>query len=264
MPKKYVRRMSTKKSGAKNSHKTTPEFRKKVLTVVKRTQELKICMMEDQNNSSITLYNSAVPTPPTVIDLDQLISAQIQQGTGETQRIGDKIYPSKVLYEGFLVARTIPTETTPIPCAPCYMRMIILKDKLNQSVNNWGDLFETSTTGISAAPTNTLLDITRRVNGDRYTVYTQRVFKLGNASSYDTRQPVIGTNNDFKVSKFFKVDLTKHMKKIDFDTAGLTSPSNLQVIFVGAYADNSAITFTVYNGPPVNITSTLRISYRDA
>lgn len=253
MPQKYVRRMSTKKS-YKKSAKTTPAFRKKVLTVVKRTQEVKICMMEDQNNSNIVLYNPAGPTAPTTIDLDQLISTQITQGTGETQRIGDKIYPSKISYEGFLVVNNTGATN---PTKQNYMRMIILKDKLNQSVNSFNDLFETSSSGPNTAPTNTLLDITRRVNGDRYTVYTQRVFKLGSAD--------IGiANNDFKVSKFFKCDLTKHMKKIDFDVSGLTSPSNLQVIFVGAYADNSVIIPSPYSGPTVNITSTLRISYRDA
>lgn len=253
MPQKYVRRMSTKKS-YKKSLKTTPAFRKKVLTVVKRTQEVKICMMEDQNNSNIVLYNPTGPAAPTTIDLDQLINTQITQGTGETQRIGDKIYPSKISYEGFLV---ISTETEG-SIDPDYIRMIILKDKLNQSVNNFSDLFETSSSGPNTAPTNTLLDITRRVNSDRYTVYTQRVFKLGSSTSNPA-------NNDFKVSKFFKCDLTKHMKKIDFDPIGLTSLSNLQVIFVGSYADNRSITFSpIYSGPAVKITSTLRISYRDA
>lgn len=256
MPYKHVRRMSTKKSYSKKSTKTTPAFRKKVLTVVKRTQEVKTCMMEDQNNSVIVLYNPAGPVPPTVIDLDQLIFTQITQGPGETQRIGDKIYPSKISYEGFLVVNTTDTDHQ---VSPNYIRMIILKDKLNQSVNSFNDLFETSSSGPNTAPTNTLLDITRRVNSDRYTVYTQRVFKLGAA---------IGSlsiaNNDFKVSKFFKCDLTKHMKKLDFDISGLTSPSNLQVVFVGAYADNTLINFSAYNGPSVNITSTLRINYRDA
>lgn len=254
MPYKHVRRMSTKKSYSKKSTKTTPAFRKKVLTVVKRTQEVKVCMMEDQNNSTIVLYNPAGPVAPTVIDLDQLIFTQITQGPGETQRIGDKIYPSKISYEGFLVVNNV---TTPNYTKANYIRMIILKDKLNQSVNSFNDLFETSSSGPNTAPTNTLLDITRRVNSDRYIVYTQRVFKLGSSD--------IGiANNDFKVSKFFKCDLTKHMKKLDFDISGLTSPSNLQVIFVGSYADNSIINFLTYNGPQVNITSTLRISYRDA
>lgn len=255
MPYKHVRRMSTKKSYSKKSTKTTPAFRKKVLTVVKRTQEVKTCMMEDQNNSVIVLYNPAGPVPPTVIDLDQLIFTQITQGPGETQRIGDKIYPSKISYEGFLVIND--AGSNPLTTRPNYIRMIILKDKLNQSVNSFNDLFETSSSGPNTAPTNTLLDITRRVNGDRYTVYTQRVFKLGSSNTGIV-------NNDFKVSKFFKCDLTKHMKKLDFDISGLTSPSNLQVIFVGAYADNGLINFTVYNGPQVNITSTLRINYRDA
>lgn len=258
MPQKYVRRMSTKKS-YKKSAKTTPAFRKKVLTVVKRTQEVKVCMMEDQNNSNIVLYNPAAVVAPTTIDLDQLISTQITQGTGETQRIGDKIYPSKISYEGFLVV--VPNVNA--DGWPCYIRMIILKDKLNQSVNNFNDLFETSSSGPNTAPTNTLLDITRRVNSDRYTVYTQRVFKLGAANRVNGTGTA-DTNNDFKISKFFKCDLTKHMKKIDFDVSGLTSPSNLQVVFVGAYAANVVISPSPYNGPPVNFTSTLRISYRDA
>lgn len=256
MPYKHVRRMSTKKSYKKNSTKTTPEFRKKVLTVVKRTQEVKVCMMNDQLSQLTFLYNPAGPTPPFVIDLDTLIFDNIPQGVGEHERIGDKIAPSKVSYEGFMVI----SDATATYSRPTYIRMIILKDKLNQSVNNFGDLFESAGTNPASAPLNTLLDITSRVNSDRYTVLTQRVFKLG-ASTGATVIP----NNDFKVSKFFKVDLTKHMKKIEFDASGLTSPSNLQVVFVGSYADNGPIVFSPsYTGPATSITSTLRISYRDA
>jgi len=218
-------------------------------------------MMEDQNNAAITYYDAATVTAPTVIDLDVLIFNQITQGTGETQRIGDKIYPSKILYEGFVV---MDSASVSGKTAPNYLRMIILKDKLNQSVNSFNDLFETSSSGPNTQPTNSLLDITRRVNSDRYIVYTQRVFKLGAADVSATGGTQAG-NNDFKISKFFKVDLTKHMKKLDFDVSGLTSPANLQVVFVGSYADNSTIAFTPsYDGPANRITSTLRISYRDA
>lgn len=256
MPYKNVRRMSSKKSYKKNSTKTTPEFRKKVLTVVKRTQEVKVSMMQDQLSQLTFFYNPIAPTAPYSIDLDSLIFNSINQGVGENERIGDKIAPSKVSYEGFMVIN----DGTATYSRPSYIRMIILKDKLNQSVNTFSDLFEGSVGTSGVAPTNTLQDITSRVNSDRYTVLTQRVFKLG-ASTGATVIP----NNDFKVSKFFKVDLTKHMKKIEFDDAGLTSPSNLQVVFVGSYADNGTIVFSPsYTGPATSITSTLRISYRDA
>lgn len=235
------------------STKTTPDFRKKVMSVVKRQQEVKTYNGIVYNDQPLTLLDTGV-TPPTVYDLAQPGSVgvfNIPQGISDGERVGDKVKIRSLVLKGCLVNNAIANR-------PFYIKMFVLKDKDNQQVNDFADLFELN--GAATTPLNLLSDIYQRVRTDRYIVYAARVFKLGPSDA------ATNPNNDFAVSRMFSINLTKHIKQIQFNdnSAFTTSPNNMQLVFVGCYADNTPITFGPYTGPTVDFSICATIRYADA
>jgi len=252
MPKQYGRRAAApyKKctSASKgSSQRTAPAFRKKVLAVVKRIQETKNAVLP--NAVTITVWDPATQVL-TQDDMTQSVFSAIQQGVSDGQRIGNKISIRSWTIKGSIVS-TLPTN------APFYIKMIILKlrNPQNGGLSPYSNLFEATN---PSQPINTLHDIYSPLNKDSYVFYAARVFKLG--SSTNAANP----NNDFSVSKMFSIDMTKHVKQVIWDQGQApTNLSDLSIIFLGCYADNTAITFGPYTGPTVDIDYTSYVRYTD-
>lgn len=254
MPSKGKRHATRGKKHTKGPVRTAPGFRKKVLSVIKRQQEIKISV-QSSDNQAIQFYNQTLPANMTYLDIRAACLDSIQQGTTNTQRIGTKIGIRSFVIKGSLVNMSNATR-------PFYVKAIVLKIKDNRDLTTtfFDDLYERPS---SPAPLNTLSDIYTPIDKDNYTVYAMRVFKLGPSTS--TTNP----NNDFSVSRMFSINLTKHFKKIQWtddgdDPSPAVSPNNLYMIFVGCYADGTAITFgESYNGPSVNYSWTSAVRFTD-
>jgi len=261
MPSKgSYRKKSTHTSKKHRTPKTDKVFTKKVKAVISRTLETKTFGQNLWTNQAITLPNPGV-TPSTGYDLSSMFLQNINQGTSDGQRIGDKIHPRSFILTGFVSV----IQTGMVFSRPCYLRMVVLKAKENQTLGSQqADLgsskaFEFATGSVS--PTNTLVDITRKMNPQQWTYCTQRIFKLGASSNPGSTL----ANNDFSLSKFFKINLTKHMKSVIYDSYMVpTTPRNFLICFYGAYEDGTAITFGPYTGPLLNITMDATLKYSDA
>ena len=250
MPSKGKRHATRGKKYTKGPTRTAPGFRKKVLSVIRRQQEIKI-NVQSADNQAIQFYNTATPANMTYLDIKAATLDAITQGTDNTTRIGTKISIRSFVIKGSLVNISNATR-------PFYVKAIVLKIKDNRDLTTtlFDDLYERPTPN----PLNTLSDIYTPIDKDNYTVYAMRVFKLGPSTS--TTNP----NNDFSVSKMFSINLTKHFKKIqwsDDGTALAVSPNNLYMIFVGCYADGTAVTFSPYNGPDVQYSWTSAVRFTD-
>lgn len=250
MPLKGKRHVTRSKKYTKGTPRTNPGFRKKVLSVIKRQQEIKI-NVQSQDSQAIELYNGGTANM-SYLDLNQFVIAQIGQGSDNNSRIGSKISIRSWVIKGNLVMNNYTSTQK-----PAYIKAIVLKSKLNidYATGFFDDLFERTLQN----PGNSLSDIYTPVDKQNYTVYAQRVFKLGPSTG---AQP----NNDFQVSRMFSINLTKDFKKFEWKDDGVnppTSPSNLYMIFVGCYADNTPITFGPYTGPNVIYSWTSCVRFTD-
>jgi len=252
MPLKGKRHVTRSKKYTKGTARTNPGFRKKVLSVIKRQQEIKI-NVQSQDSQAIELFNLGVANM-SYLDLAQFVIAPITQAADNVSRIGAKINIRSWVIKGNLIMNNYSGTQQ-----PAYIKAIVLKSKTNKDYASeyFDDLFERPPPAMR--PGNTLSDVYSPIDKDNYTVYAQRVFKLG---------PSTGShpNNDFQVSRMFSINLTKHFKKFEWkdDGSGVpSSPSNLYMIFVGCYADNTAITFGPYTGPQVIYSWTSCVRFTD-
>lgn len=247
--KKYSPKRKIVSRAVKQANKKI--FAKNVLKVVKGHTETKYGAPYLENGLSLTAQDGATNVM-TLYDLKTGIFENVQQGSGQGDRVGNQISPVSISFKGSLVNTSISTR-------PFLVKMFVFKDKLNQVSNSAGDLSDIFQLGNQEqGPLNLPSDMIHRWNKDRYIVYTSRVFKLGSST------PTSNPNNDFSVQRFFNINLTKHFKKIMYDDDnGCVKPSNLWVGFLIAYADNTAITFGPYTGPSCQISFTGEISFKD-
>lgn len=257
MPPKgrYTKKTMSTRHKKRQYPKTDKMFTKKVKSILHRQLETKTYGVNIWNSTAITLPNPTVAASTQADIMNPNGFNGIALGTSDGQRIGSKIQVKSCYVTGFI-------QMLAGNLRPCYIRMVVAKSKINSTAPNV-DSFNAGAFEFavgSVAPANTLVDISRRMNPDNFTFYTQRIFKIGPSASVNTN------NNDFSVSKFFKINLSKHIHTVDYSpvTQNPTAPNNFQIFFYGAYEDGTAITFGPYTGPLVSITADFTVKYTDA
>lgn len=140
----------------------------------------------------------------------------IVQGTGQGNRVGNKIRLTKFMLRGALYYQS--TVDTPI-----LVKMWVVSSKLNPNNATNIDIYQACSTlfsannwfqdGNSSAPmTSNLRDSQLPVNTDIFTVYATRTWKVANAQAPQGASP--GSNNDFKTLVNYKMNLLKYHPKI--------------------------------------------------
>lgn len=259
--KKYAPKRKTtprKKYVKRTAPKSTKTFRTKVKAVVKRMQEVKQFTQALVVNSPILTFHAGT-APPTYYDLIGSYMNTLPSGSNDGERVGDRISTRSFVIRGYL---NCPTASDPDTNYPNVVRMVIFKDKTNVdfSTNLCTDFFEGTTPALST-PSNNLQDIMRHINNERYTVLAQRVFKIGPAASGYTG---MNANNDFKISKFFRINLTKDLKQFVFNTTSghVTNHPSLYVVFFAVPGDGT--TAGAGYTAPVNYTLYADYKYTDS
>lgn len=140
---------------------------------------------------------------------------QIDQGTGQGDRIGNKIKLKNLSIKGTLWALPYDVVFNPIP-QPV---QVIIRFFYNRGSTI---LTPSSLTGFlqngnsSQNLNNDLTDFVTPVNNEQYKVFCVRKFKIGFANNEGTGSYPVGqyfANNDFKLNANFKVNLTKYAVK---------------------------------------------------
>jgi len=166
----------------------------------------------------------------------------IAQGTGQANRIGNKIRTSSLVFDGVIYPTRYNATTNPAP-RPNDVMMVIFSDKEDPNTFNsltMPNFFQSGNTSI--APTGNIIDTILPINTDRYTVHYKRMFKVGYASFDGTGSVPAAqnyNNNDYKFSCRFRVNCTKYMPKIlRFNDSNNTPNSRvIRVAFLPCYAD---------------------------
>lgn len=90
------------------------------------------------------------------------------------------------------------------------------------------------------------------------------MFKLGSSLYLNSGSTANDANNDFKLSKYFNINLTKYIPKVIRYDDATTSPENvgLYATFLMCYADGSTIDNSGY--PEFAFSGVINYSYKDA
>jgi len=243
--------------------KKRPTFAKKVMAVVSKMAENKIAVFRLSNNGLAHYNNSTwdlrvVPCTPFTSFLT------VQQGVAQSSRIGNQIRVKKLKMSG-VIRPAIQNATLNATPTPCIIRLfwVTRKDNPNAVVTDLSDFLQYGST--SEAPSGNLVDLTRPVNRDEWTVHATRTFKLGyadNAGTGATPGAQNFANNDFKSLIMFSVDLTKASNKImRFDDTSVIPTGKVIYCIPLVYRCNN----NVYDSDdvPAYMDYTLEMEYED-
>lgn len=231
--------------------------------VLARNVENKLAQPYVFNNTPILPYGVASPTASTIIAVTSTMLNNITQGTGQGNRIGNEITVKSAHFKGFVNKLFGSGEGNTQANNACYLKMVLLRYK--NSLDSPTILSGLMQNGSSSAPPNNLpSDMYRYFNKDAFIIFTTRMFKLGSTQT-DTSSGQ--QNNDFSVSKYFKINLTKHLpKKIKY-TDGFPDPTNTQIYAVFLlcnYNGDAIVTGTPPAYPAVEIHGDVSLVYEDA
>lgn len=216
--------------------------------------------LPDFNSASWGLDNGVYTLNPTQNRLS------IAQGTGQGQRIGNRIRTKSCYISGILYAQQQNAAYNPTP-KPCEVVMYIYKligggNTVDVTMSNF---YQNGNT--AGSPTGSLVDLTFPINKDRYRVLYRKVFKIGPADNTGTGASAglqYFANNDYKRNQRFYIPLTKYMDKIMRynDTSLTVNNDTLYLAILPLMADGST------NGAgnallPVNCSMTQVYNYTD-
>lgn len=285
-PKTY-RRKYTKKPVKKTYKKRTGMSKKGITSLVK-----KVVAMNIENKISNNVQSSAsiisIPVASGTANVNYYVSNPytdglftLQQGTGQSQRIGNTIKLKRWVIKGSLYydpAFNTSENLAVFPQQQMYVdlyfgRRLNMTDTVTDSLT---DLYQNGATDIS--PAGMIEERTYSINKDEYKIYWHRRYKIGAnpVAQVTGGNPGIG-NNDYSLNKEFGFDVCKLVcknKKLKFDsdtdvaTANDALVSSLTLWAVGTMPNNNLGTisltedFTFYS--PARIQTTSYIEYEDA
>jgi len=206
----------------------------------------------------------------TVIGSFQLLPA-ITQGVTESTRVGNTIKMKNIYLKGFLRYNTTGLlNVTPTNPLPYHVRLFIGRLKstiLAPTVSEFQLLLRT---GASVVPFNSTdgLSLSRKVNSELFTVYYDKIFKLGTAIPSQT-SAVFNvangiSNNDYKLNHMIKINMTKFLKKNFIYDNNATGPTNNGLYMWSGLVDALASDIVLGNSPPVVFDFDIEYSYEDA
>lgn len=152
----------------------------------------------------------------------------ITQGTGQDQRIGNKVEFVKGTLRLMLSCNGYNATSNPNP-QPTIVKIYVGYDKTKSRGEPDPSLPQFYQNNNSAVPpSTTTLDTFRKVNTDRYVICYQRTCKLG---FQETTQPPSTNysnfgNNDFKFTQTVNIDFTKRMIKLQKFNDNIATPTS--------------------------------------
>lgn len=216
-------------------------------------------------SNGLTYYSSAGWATFNIIPITPYSTyLNIAQGTGEADRIGNKIRTHKLMYRGVLFANSYNVTWNPTPNAH-FVRMIVFsrKDTGNTLLTSVNGFFNNGNT--TSSPQSNMFDLVAPYNKMLYNVKYVKTFKVGpaiNTGSGNQTNQQNNANNDFNRAVAFDVDLTKYIPKVFVYNDGTNTPSN-DTVFVMFFVVSSDGTTGASTVNPIQLQSTLYFEYKD-
>lgn len=211
-----------KKTKAKKTVKKTDQ--EAITTIVKREISRNI---EDKTfQKYVNLYlvppSNAGDWPLSSIPISPAPAfIQIDQGTGQGNRIGNKIKLTKLRMTGCITPRQYDEASNPRP-RPGYCILWFYSYKPQQSADIAPNNSFLQLGGTAQALTNSPMDLGAPVNTDNWMLLGRKIFKIG-FESYNSGTGILPNygnfaNNDFKLAHNFDIDcLPMAVKNVTFN-----------------------------------------------
>lgn len=249
--RRTIRRKTMRKRARRAPKLRIPKAIKAYIKKAMRKQaELKHAVPYQANNQSIQAYGISPngPNQCTTVDLTSVLN--IPQGTGDGQRIGDKIRIKSMKLQGYINLDSSVANETGYLKNPMYVKMFVgrRQDTINDpntysygGATGYNNLFANGPT--ASGPQNLPSDMYRYVNKDVYRIFATRVFKIGMSAPSNNPADSNQWNNDFKFSKTFSISLNKHIETVKYFEGG-TLPTNVGIYcwFVACWANGAPVT----------------------
>lgn len=186
-------------------------FAKKVKMVIQKEAEKKQANYTVIDKPIVAYNNTNVGWASTIVPVSPNASyLAISQGTGDGQRVGNRIKIASLKLKGILHPRAYDASTNVQP-VPQFVRVWLLYDKQDPNAvpAPTNDFLQSGSTTTSLS--STVGDVISEVNRDRYVVKYDKIFKVGFATYNEAG--VAQTfqnfaNNDFKLTQMLEIDIT--------------------------------------------------------
>lgn len=230
MPRKTLKRTTakkrtiTKRTTKKKQLSVPLTVKRYVKSAIHRLAENKIAENYGDANLALSPYN---PTSQlsTIIALHDVMN--LQQGTGQGQRVGNKISVRRLMLMGHILPQGDGTNVQP---SQLVVRHVIFRQKQSIDIpTSLADIFQSG--NASTAPTNTLTDMYWPLNRDDYRIFYDKIYKIS-----DKTIDIHMTN-----VKIFKIDLMKFVPKTIQYNDNAVDPTNVglyNVFFVSPYGED--------------------------
>lgn len=216
--KVYKRRAPKRRVYKRKSYAKKTSIKRVVKAVIHRAAETKTTQ---RFNLGMQVYPAnSTSFLGSIIELGPGSTMLIPQGSGQGNRVGNRIETVSHVFKGTLTPNPYNATTNPNP-RPTQLKMWVFYDKTDPTAvpNPIGNPFFQDGNGVTGFA-NDLVDHWRPVNTDRYRVLATRTFKLGYSQYAGTAATVANqganqaySNNDFKMNCGFSINLTKHQIK---------------------------------------------------
>lgn len=238
MPK-YTRRTFRKKRTFRK-RKSVPRrtlrqaSTKRIQSTVIRMAEKKVVYAFDRNKA---IHNTVGTTGLTYLN----VIPAIAQGTGQANRIGNKIQVTSARINGFVNILPYDVNTNPATVPVMVKAWLCGIKALSSSIT----VVDSDFTGFynlgntDGDWTGDMLDMVKSVNTDGFRVYAKKTFKVGYAAQ-QTPSSAQYPNNDSSFSVPFSFDYTKHLGKLTYDdsySGNLPDNKSMFLVFQAVYSD---------------------------
>lgn len=266
----YARKKRGRPKGQKNKPKTKQPS--KMVKMVTQIVNRRINQNVENKHGAVTnlLLVNQLGTATITSAFAQSLTPSIPQNTSESGRIGNSVTVKRVTLVGYMCLNNVGLSgENPYVPSQYNVRLFIGRLKLTNSTPitaNYNVLLRTGATALQFDSQDPL-SLCRGINTEEWTIFYDRIHKIGvqspanNAATFNIASGI--ANNDYKLNKMLKIDLTRMIKKkLLFSDSG-TQPTNTGLyIFAGlvdALGSNA-----LPASPPVLLHYDLEMSYEDA
>jgi len=272
--KVYRPRLKLRKAAKRSAARRAA--RKAVVKTMRKIAKAEIHKMAEDKESKIGFSNRPLYSYPStatipnnfetynIIDCSTIWS-NISQGTGEGNRIGNKITFRKYMFN-FILNYNVAVNV------PQFVRMWVITYKFDPNNASTADIWSCINGAITSARNffdngnssngmdGTLLDLVSPVNTNVVTVHKCKTFKVGAATA--PSGGLTAGNNDFKYAIKSRVNLLKYQKRVQFNDAASTSYNKkIFIIFECIVADGVVVPDT--SVPRCNLNYFFNLKWED-
>lgn len=236
MRKRVYRRRPRRKAPKRKVTKVVKQY---VARAIRRNVENKVVQYSGTYQVGNILNSStlqALPLAPYSTYMN------LVQGFSQDTRVGNRVRPTKVMFNYTLRANPFDGTSNLSP-RPCYVQLFFGYVKSQKAVlppaGAYGGLYQNGASQIG--PQGNLTDLVRPINTDFWKIHKIVTHKIGNASVSGTgglASYEYFSNNDFKISAFKRMNVTRFLPKqfIFNDGASSTVQNGNCFVFMQAVA----------------------------